>query len=191
MTGYRVAVRLTSLAFVCLGVVSVWGASVESTAPAPDYARQAAAYERAGDRLKAAEAYEKLAVQDPAKRELLAGRLVRLYAETGQTNRALSWARVVMTTNPDPQAYLAGVNSMLGRHAEARAILAAEIQKAPEARRRMLLEWQLADVLNKAGQPGEAAEALGRALAAARGTPDEAAARRRVEVHGKAAEGGR
>lgn len=149
----------------------------------PDYPKQAIAHEQAGDKVKAAEIYEKIVAQDPTKRFVLAPRLVRLYAESGVTNKALEWAEAVMKTNPDPQAYLAGVQAMLGDWTAARALLEQEIQKSGEARRKLTLLWQLADVLDRQGDRAEARKRLETAVAMAQGTPDEPAARARLEQY--------
>ena len=54
---------------------------------------------------------------------VLAQRLVRIYTQEGLTEKALSWAHAVMEQNPEPQAYLAGVYTLLGNLDEARNIL--------------------------------------------------------------------
>ena len=54
---------------------------------------------------------------------VLAQRLVQIYAQEGLAEKALNWAHVVMERNPEPQAYLAGVYTLLGNLDEARNIL--------------------------------------------------------------------
>jgi len=159
-------------------VVQVSGAGV-------DLRKQARAYEQSGQKLKAAEAYEQILKADPAARMVLAPRLVAIYTQAGETNKALEWAHVVMQTNPDSQAYLAGVNAMLGKYSEAQGILEAELTKAKEPRRKMLLNWQLADVHERAGKPKKAAKALAQALEVVQGTPDEAAAQQRLDKYNR------
>ncbi len=178
--------RLTVIAGLALAAAAQAATNaVPPTSAAPDLRQQAAAYERAGQKLKAAAAYEQILKEEPAQRLVLAHQLVRVYLEAGVTNKALEWAHVVMQTNPDPQAYLAGVNATLGRYAEAQSILEAELTKAKEPRRKMVLNWQLAAVHEKAGSPEKAAAALAQALESVRGTPDEAAAQRRLDQHDK------
>ena len=163
------------------------GSTNAGPASVPELSRRAIAYEQQGERLKAAEAYERIIALDPPKQRVLANRLVKLYAEAGSTNQALEWARCVMTNSPDPQAYLAGVNAMVGRRADAIAILEKEIAKTDEPRRRLTLNWQLADICQAGGDLVKAEGALKAAAAAARGTPDEAAATNRLaRFRGKA-----
>ena len=158
---------------------------VPSSSAGADPRKQAQTYEQSGQTLKAAEAYEQILKTDPSTRMALAPRLVAIYAQAGEADKALEWAHVVMQTNPDPQAYLAGVNAMLGKYSEAQTILEAELTKAKEPRRKMLLNWQLADIHEKAGKPEKAAEALDQAHKAACGTPDEAAAQHRLDQHNR------
>lgn len=160
---------------------------------ASELATQAMGYERAGEKAKAAEIYEKLIETDPTKRMVLANRLVKLYAEIGNTNKALEWAHVVMERNPDPQAYLAGVHTMLGNYNEAKAILEKEISSVgspsrkgdkdagKDPRRKLTLYWQLADVYEKQGNDQKAEYLLKAAVELAKGKPEESAARRRLQ----------
>jgi tetratricopeptide (TPR) repeat protein len=142
--------------------------------------QQALAYDRAGEKVKAAKAYEELAKADPAKHVIVSHRLVRLYAQLCNTNKALQWAEVVMERNPDPQAYLAGVHGMLKNYDKAESILNKEISTTTKTRRRLTLHWQLADVCEKQGKQANADEALTKALGLAKGKPEEAAAERRL-----------
>jgi tetratricopeptide (TPR) repeat protein len=151
-------------------------------APPADLPKQAAAFERKGDKAKAAETYEAIIAQEPGKRLVLAPRLVRLYAETGVTNKALEWAHVAMEHNPDPQAYLAGVHTMLGDTRAAKTILDKEIAAASPPRRQLTLRWQLADVLEKEGDAVAAEKTLTEAAEKVKGTPDEAAATKRLDL---------
>ena len=153
-----------------------------TTAPVSiELTKQAGAYERSGEKLKAAATYEELVKTDPAKRLVVAHRLVRLYAALCNTNRALQWAEVVMERNPDPQAYLAGVYSMVGKHEEARAILEVEIPKAKRLHRKVTLHWQLADVYEVEGNAKKAEELLASAVELVKGRKEESAANRRLE----------
>jgi tetratricopeptide (TPR) repeat protein len=138
------------------------------------------ALEQAGRLIEAAAAYEQIAATNPAAHLALAHHLVRLYARAAATNAALRWAGQVMKTNPDPQAYLAGVHSLLGNHAKARAILERELKAPGPDRRRMTLLWQLADALAALGDRPGAEASLRRAEALAQGTPDQAVAERRL-----------
>ena len=81
----------------------------------PNPQEVAAEHERAGRKREAAALYEEMARTNAAARKVLSHRLVTIYAETGQTNKALTWAREVMRDNPDPQAYLAAVHARLGQ----------------------------------------------------------------------------
>jgi tetratricopeptide (TPR) repeat protein len=146
-----------------------------------DLTREAMVYERKGDKAKALEAYEAIVAKEPGKKLVLAPRLVRLYAETGVTNKALEWAQVAMQNNPDPQAYLAGVYTLLGDARAARGILDKEIAAASEPRRQLTLRWQLADVLEKEGDVAAAEKTLSEAADKVKGTPDESAAKRRLD----------
>ena len=182
----RVICGLTVGVWVTMAVaVSAATNVVKSSGAGIDLRKQARAFEQSGQRIKAAEAYESILKTDPSARMVLAPRLVAIYTQAGETNKALEWAHVVMQTNPDPQAYLAGVNAMLGKYSEAQGILEAELAKTKEPRRKMLLNWQLADVYEKAGKPEKAAETLSQANKAVRGTPDEAAAQHRLDQHNR------
>ncbi|MEI6787345.1 MAG: hypothetical protein WCL49_02585 [bacterium] len=176
-----VAVTLLTMAVAVPAATNV----MQSSGAGTDLRKQALSLEQSGQKLKAAEAYEQILKADPSTRMVLAPRLVAIYTQAGETNKTLEWAHVVMKTNPDPQAYLAGVNAMLGKYSEAQAILEAELAKAKEPRRKMLLNWQLADMHEKAGKPEKVAEALGQAHKAVRGTPDEAATQHRLDQHNR------
>jgi tetratricopeptide (TPR) repeat protein len=126
--------------------------------------------------------YEAMVRTNAAARKVLSLRLVAIYAETGETNKALAWAREVMRENPDPQAYLAGVHSRLGQRGEARRILEREIATNSNNTRAVLLRWQLAEVCQSMGDHKEARKVLDEAATAAKGTPVEAAAQRRLKV---------
>jgi len=145
--------------------------------------RQAQELERANKPLEAAALYEKMAAEDPARRLVVAHRLVRIYVQARMEKRALRWARIVTENHPDPQAYLAGVYGMLDKWTEAAALLEGELAKGGEPRRRLVLLWQLADLHEQAGATDKAAAALTRAVETVRGSPDETAAQRRLDQH--------
>ena len=117
-------------------------------------------YEQSGALLEAAAVYERLIEQDSAKRMALAQRLVRIYAKEGLTEKALSWAHVVMERNPEPQAYLAGVHTLLGNLNEARNILEQQLAERKEPRQKLTLSWQLANVCEKLGDIPSAEKTL-------------------------------
>lgn len=117
--------------------------------------------------LAVAAALEAEAAQAPLKRPVVAGELVKLYAAAGEADRALAWAQVVMERNPEPQAYLAGVYSLLGRDEDAVRILEAELKSPPAAERAVPLYWQLADSLERLGKADAAQRALESACGAA------------------------
>jgi len=131
--------------------------------------------------MKAAEIYEEIIEHDPSKRLALANRLVKIYGEAGVTNKALKWAEAVMEWNPDPQAYLAGVHAMLGNYGEAREILANELAEVGQSRRRLTLQWQLADVYEKEGNTDKAERILKAAADSVKGKPEEITAGRRLK----------
>ena len=108
-------------------------------------------YEQSGNLLEAAAVYERLIEQDPTKRMVLAQRLVQIYAKEGQADKALSWTHVVMERNPEPQAYLAGVYTMLGKLDEAKDILEKLVAERKEPQQKLTLNWQLAEVYEKQG----------------------------------------
>lgn len=182
---------LFTLALLCLASPSVGTAQTDTVAPTnqpsvADLKKLAMGYEAVGEKQKAAEAYEQLIKVEPGFKLVLGNRLVKLYAETGQTEKALTWARMVMERNPDPQAYLAGVFAMCGQPKKAKAILGKEIRSVRLPRRKVTLHWQLADILEKEGNLSGAEDALMVAADAARGTPEARAATRRIKVfHGK------
>ncbi len=136
-------------------------------------------YEKSGSKTEAAGTYEQIIKADPTARAVLAPRLVDLYIDSKQLPKAMTWTREVMKTNPDPQAYLAGVYARIGMTKEARAILAEEIKKAREPRRKMLLNWQLADASEKAGDIEAARAALADAAKSVESSPDAPAAQKR------------
>jgi tetratricopeptide (TPR) repeat protein len=150
----------------------------------PNPKEVAASYERARRKRDAAAIYEEMARTNAAARKALSHRLVTIYAEAGETDKALTWAREVMRDNPDPQAYLAAVHGQLGQWQAAREILERETVGNTNATRAVTLRWQLAEVCANAGDAPGAAKALKAALAIAKGTPMEGAARRRLETGG-------
>jgi tetratricopeptide (TPR) repeat protein len=153
--------------------------------PPPGPQQLALAHERAGRKHEAAGLYEAIARTNAAARKVLSHRLVTLYVETGETNKALAWANEVMRDNPDPQAYLAGVYARLGQWQAAREILEREIAGTTNATRAVTLRWQLAEVWEKAGNAAEARMALTEAAKVAKGTAMESAAQRQLDVQKK------
>jgi len=117
-----------------------------------------------------------------AARKVLSHRLVAIYAETGETNKAMAWAREVMRDNPDPQAYLAGVQARLGQTLEAQETLEREIARNTNTTRAVTLRWQLAEVFEKQGNLDRAREVLNQAAGMAKGTPIEATTQRRLKA---------
>jgi tetratricopeptide (TPR) repeat protein len=142
----------------------------------------AAELERAGRKREAAALYEDMARTNAVARKVLSHRLVMIYTETGETNKALSWAREVMRDNPDPQAYLAAVQTRLGQCKEARKILEHEIAANTNATRAVTLRWQLAEICEKTADTITARKLLNEAAVAAKGTPMEPAAQKRLDA---------
>lgn len=121
-------------------------------------------FERAGEHENAAAVFEVLIKQRPVTGQVLAPRLVRLYAKAGNEQRAVAWARRVMEDNPDPHAYLAGVYVLLKDYRRAQQILAQELIVEKSAHRKTALLWQLADVCRHQGEIDEATRCLRRAM---------------------------
>jgi len=140
----------------------------------------AAQHERAGRKKEAAALYEEIARTNTVARKVLSHRLVTIYTESGETNKALAWASEVMKDNPDPQAYLAGVNERLGQTDKAQEILQREIAGNTNSMRAITLRWQFADLCYKTGDSIKARVLLTEAVTAASGTAMETAARRRL-----------
>ena len=155
-----------------LGLLWLWAAAVSHAEPTaqedgPLSFRQlnetAVRFERAGEYANAAAVFEVVLKQRPDAAQVLAPRLVRLYAKAGNEQQAVAWARRVMEDNPDPQAYLAGVYVLLQDYRRAQQILARELVTEKTARRRTALLWQLADVCRHRGAMDEARTCLHRA----------------------------
>jgi tetratricopeptide (TPR) repeat protein len=156
------------------------GPAVRLAPPSPQAI--AAEYERAGRKREAADIYEEMVRTNTAARKVLSHRLVAIYTETGETNKALTWAHEVMRDNPDPQAYLAAVQTRLGQCKEARKILEHEIAANTNATRAVTLRWQLAEACEKDDDTEKAGKVLSEAASCAKGTPMEAAAQQRLKV---------
>lgn len=105
-----------------------------------------------------------------------------IYAETGRTNQALTWAREVMRENPDPQAYLAAVHANLGQFKQTYQLLKHEIAANTNTTRTVTLRWQLAEVCDKMADVAAVRKLLDEAAAAAKGTPLEITAQKRVDA---------
>ena len=141
----------------------------------------AAAYEHAGRKHEAAVLYEEMARTNTVARKVVAGRLVTIYAETGETNKALAWAQEVMRENPDPQVYLAAVHAKLGQFTLTQEILEREIAANTNSTRAVTLRWQLAEAYEKTGNYQKARKILGEAHVAAKGTAMESVAQKRLK----------
>jgi tetratricopeptide (TPR) repeat protein len=150
--------------------------------PPPGPQDIAAAHERAGHKREAAALYEAMARTNIPARKVLSSRLMTLYVETGETNKALTWAREVMRDNPDPQAYLAAVYGRLGQWKDAREVLEREIASNTNATRAVTLRWQLAEFYEKEGNEAKASRVLNEAAGLANGTPMETTAQRRLKT---------
>lgn len=144
-------------------------------------AETAAKLERDGRKAEAIAVYEELARQDPLAKRVIARRLVRLYADAGNEDAALSWAEEVMKSHPDPEAYIAGIHSRCGNHVEAARILkkALEAKQIPRLRE-IMLRWQLADALDGQKKLAAAQEELRKALALSEGHAEEPTSRKRL-----------
>jgi tetratricopeptide (TPR) repeat protein len=150
-----------------------------------ELSREAAAYEQSGDRAAAVRTYERIVEMDATKRSVVSHRLVRLYADLGRPEAALKWAKEIAGTHPEPQAYLAGVLSLVGRHEEAEKLIRNEIAGADSPRRKMVLHWQLAEAYRRQGREENARAALESAVAAVKGLPEEKQATRRLARFGE------
>ncbi|MFH0880083.1 MAG: hypothetical protein V2A34_10260 [Lentisphaerota bacterium] len=173
--------------FVCMVLISVRGFSEEvvvpeSAASLEQLKTAADEYARSGDTAMQAGTYEQIAARDPASRVALAPLLVRLYAGLGKPDKALSWAQEVMLRNPDPQAYLAGVHTILGQFEEARAILVSEIAGCKDPKRKTALCWQMADVCEKSGDLAGEEKFLNEAVKTSAGLPESAATEQRLKA---------
>lgn len=162
------------------------GPSGHSVVSEPELRRQAASLEQAGRTLEAARVYEQIVRMDPSRSRVLARRLAVIYAEARQEKKALSWAGIAAKDDPDPNAYLAGINSLMGNQDEAARLLEAELRQTGNAHRKVTLYWQLAGVKERGGDREGAARALNDALGASRGTPDEAVALQKKAAFGAA-----
>ena len=148
----------------------------EMNASPPKLSALAENCERSGDLLGAAAAYERLIERDPTQRMILARRLVQIYAQEGLAEKALKWAHVVMERNPEPQAYLAGVYTLLGKLDEAKDILEKLAAERKEPRQKLTLSWQLAEVDEKRGDIRAAEKTLLESVESVEGNIDETAA---------------
>jgi tetratricopeptide (TPR) repeat protein len=148
------------LTALCSGVVVAQPVNTNAPIAWPELAKRAAVAEQAGRKQEAADIYEQILRVDPTREKVLARRLVQLYAEAGNAEKALRWADVILKDHPDPGAFLAGVHSLLGRYDEAKRLLRVEMGKAGSDKRRQVLYWQLADVCEKEGKLDEAEQAL-------------------------------
>jgi tetratricopeptide (TPR) repeat protein len=192
-TAAKRSICLWRTSVVILAFLALPGQAAETNAPSanpvpaihrspPSPQDIAVAHERGGRKREAAALYEAMVRTNTAARKVLSHRLVAIYAETGETNKALTWAREVMRDNPDPQAYLAAVQARLGQTREAQQTLEREIARNTNATRAVTLRWQLAEVLEKQADRPTARRVLDEAAGRAKGTPMEAAAQRRLKA---------
>lgn len=156
------------------------GAKSPDPAPTLRLQEQAAVLEQAGRKKEAAERYEAITRTNALARKVLSHRLVTIYADTRETNKALKWAREVMRANPDQQAYVAGIHVRLGDFKQAQVILAREIAANTNETRAVTLRWQLAEVCQAQGETTQATKLNQEALSFAKGSVLEEAAHRRL-----------
>ena len=156
-----------------------------NTLTSRELTKRAAAFEQTGAPLQAAHVYEALIQRKPARSRILAPRLAKIYAESGQTNQALTWAEQVIPRQPDPIAYRAGIHTMLRDYKTATTLLNTELAGTNTLHRTIQLHWQLADTQQKSGNTRSALTTLKKATSMAQGTPHEAAARQREAIFRK------
>ena len=169
--------------FLAIALVLLSGRAAGSDPPAEDVKalrRRAAGLEKTGNYRKAAETYESIMTARPAYRRVLAPRVARLYARSGNVSKAVAWADEVMAHSPDPQAYLAGILALAGNTERATRILRKELRKAKGPRRRVALHWQLADVYRQQGDMSAVERHLREAVKLAEGRPESKAAGNRL-----------
>lgn len=142
---------------------------------------QADRWAGAGAWTSALTAYEEIVRNDPALVPTLAPVMVRLAVQGKQAESAVRWAGEVVRQHPRPAAYWAGVYAGLGRTEEALSWLDRAESGATSLRERLEVMWQRADLLVQGNHLEAAQQEWRRAVQAAEGTPDEAAARRRLE----------
>jgi tetratricopeptide (TPR) repeat protein len=150
--------------------------------PLPSPQQMAVENERAGRKREAAMLYEEMARTNAAARKVLSHRLVTIYAEIGETNKALALAREVRRDNPDPDAYMAAVHGRLGQWKEAQKILEHAIAANTNATRAVTLRWQLAEACEREGDEAKARKVLTEAADAAKETAMEPAALKRLNA---------
>lgn len=181
---HRILVGTVCAFLVCFAALNVPAGAADKPKPVSigELTKKAMGHERAGQALEAAKVYEEIARRDPTRKRVVAGRLVKIYATGGVPKKALSWAKVVMETNPQPQAYLAGVYTMLKDHEAARKILEEALEKADETVKKLTLMWQLAGVYEALDQFDKAEARLRAAVELAKGTNHEKAAKKQLDV---------
>ena len=176
----RLARQVRAIVAVACSLSALGIGTAVTAEPSSDLAEQALSLERAGLLKDAAVVYEKIAATQPANRKVVAARLVQAYVQLKEPGKAIEWARQVMLTHPDPQAYLAGVYARVGEHRAALDILEKELAATNAPAREIALCWQAADVYEMTHQPQAAHHWLEKASEAARGQPEEQAARARL-----------
>lgn len=178
---------LTRLTIIILSTIA-FTALADKPKPDPsvmELKQRALALEKAGDRLQAAGIYEQLAAKDASSRTVLANRLAKLYAQEGCSDKALHWASVAAITNPDPQAYMAGIHSMLGDDQNAIRILTKELTGKNDPSRILSLSSQLAAVYERTGDLKKAEHVLQTAVSELHKTSFEDAAEKQLNAFKK------
>jgi tetratricopeptide (TPR) repeat protein len=140
-------------------------------------------FESSGILLSAASVYEELLARDPPYRQVLVSRLAVLYAEAGDAKSALQWAREAARNNPEPEAYLAGIYSLLGEYERAREILEQVVQAPTTPERRVSHYWQLAEVCEVLGDHDAAGAYLQLAVDVSQGNAQRRAAKNRLHKY--------
>ena len=186
LLGRNTGRNVLAAAFVIALLVPFPAQAAPPAKPGPgsvaELTKQAMQLERAKKPLEAAKVYEQIAARDSTRKSVVARRLVRIYATHGFPKQALEWAKVVMETNPDPQAYLAGVYTLMKNYTAAQEILEKEIKKAKEPVKKLTLNWQLASVFQAQEQLDKAEELLKAAAESVKGTVHEKTARKRLDA---------
>jgi len=167
LNGIRLFTCALAGSLLAVGTVAYGRADTPPPETTEALMRRATAAERAHRTAEAASAYESLLRRDTAFETVVAPRLVTLYADSGQTAQALSWAVRVSRRQPDPKAYLAGVYARLGQWKESELLLRQAAQGEPDPRKRTALQWQLAEAQERQGDGAAALATLAGARDAA------------------------
>jgi tetratricopeptide (TPR) repeat protein len=180
---------------VALSACALCGPALATNAPpaadATTLLQEARRLERDGKQREAAEACERVLALDPSRAFLLEKHLARLYAQQGDVERALPWARKAAERMPEPAGFLAGIYALAGRLDDARRVVTNELVGVREPRRRIALLWQLADVEKQAGAREAEQRALEEAARLAQGRIEQGTAQRLLkELHRRPAPSG-